>query len=286
MYPSQKTNVLVDFEQIQCPCAEANVEGCKGTLERAFSPGPGTPGTHGSPRKHRQQVMQMNADLLSKCEPHRAWRASSRSCLLCLNGMTRVDGRASTGFTHSWLSPAAIYIAEEIQKQQHRMAFFSCHPDIQGDVYSARHVLSLLIYQVLKWNPAILRHSRQQFLTSIQSVTWREDHNKREGIREMCRLLHRAMGNVRSEPGFAYIIMDRLDLCSSKLRYLMHSLIDELIMQQPSKVKIVAIFDSTNSDWDFDDLSEDVASRIMVEDDWDQQHLSMQEIHQQSQIRG
>ena len=94
------------------------------------------------------------------------------------------------------------------------------------------------------------------------------------------------MGNVRSEPGFAYIIMDRLDLCSSKLRYLMHSLIDELIMQQPSKVKIVAIFDSTNSDWDFDDLSEDVASRIMVEDDWDQQHLSMQEIHQQSQIRG
>ena len=100
----------------------------------------------------------------------------------------------------------------------------------------------------------------------------------------MCKVLHQALENVRSDPGFAYIVLDRLDLCSSKLRYLLDSLMNELVMREPVRVKIMVIVDSTSEDWDTEDLSEAASAHVMMRDDWDQQRLSMTAIHQQNAI--
>jgi hypothetical protein len=322
---------------------ETSVEKCMETLSLAFK----------SIISGQQHFMLMASKDLYQSSEYRSWSATSASCILYLAGQTYSESRTSFGYTHSWLSPAAMQVARDIQQRDGRLAFFSCHPDIQGDHYSPQNILASLLLQILDWKPAALRGIREQLMRQIKSVAkWNlgvtdtrtrkdkqiEQKSDRKEIKNMCNILGQALvaiarelqedsGNgtrdasgeqgtlnskTSSRDDFSYIIIDRIDLCHSKMKYLIEGLAEKVITEpstfpsspmvsrSPSstllpisgassatagadavktpknelRVKIMIVAETGPNDWDpQDNVNDDWAKCIFARKNWDQERL-------------
>ena len=169
----------------------------------------------------------MTLDLLDEQQAYIDWLRSEHSCLLLLSGVTMAGGRLQGGTaTYSWLSPATIYIAERIQQEQKVLAYYCCHPELRADERPAvADVIPSIIFQILMRKPDILRHKYPSFLSIVSE--WQQHVQKSKDDRRLINLMVKLLREVLAEfkdTGMVYIILDRVDQCSCRTRYLMDEL--------------------------------------------------------------
>ena len=184
------------------------------------------------------------------------------------------------GLTHSWLSPAAIYIAEELTKDGRNLAFYSCHSELESKSSSAKQILSAIIMQILKWKPIILRDKGIQFHTSVLSDAWQDSRNEKVMVRSMIRLLRDILAEVK-ELGTNFIIIDRLDQCESEIRIVMDEFAG-LVGDKSCDVKIMIVAETSygRGEWRHEFLKEDdyALDRVFVHKGWNQERITSQQI--------
>ncbi|RYP22909.1 hypothetical protein DL767_008957 [Monosporascus sp. MG133] len=227
----------------------------------------------------RQEYLKDRAD---KAElAHQKLLAQNRELLaqndsLMAHGCTEWYGRHETGFLHCWLSPFAIYIAEDAsQMDKTRVAFFSCLPREQPEPVNISMVFASIILQVIHWQPELLREHDDQFRRILQRA------DKSWSAESLANLLGMVLSQLNSEAFRAvYIVIDRLDCClsdnlSQGMMYL-SSMITEL-KGSPVSVKLLVIAETSegNAEWHSEGLPRfkfDL-ERLIVRHDWDQQQL-------------
>jgi len=227
----------------------------------------------------------MNPMLLRTSEAYHKWQDQVGSCLLVLSGRTVPAARARSDFTHSWFSPAATHVAEELHKDGRFVACYSCHPDVRALEHTGKEVLSAIIYQILEWKPAILGRKEQQFRSMLQSEAWTNPGSNPANEKAAVKLIFQLLSEVLVEMqdlGPLFLVLDRVDLCSWKLNYMMAALVD-LVGNNSCTVKILVVLDTARGEWDVDYMEESVLDRVMVHQAWDQRKLSRGEVLQMSQ---
>jgi hypothetical protein len=216
----------------------------------------------------------MTLDLLDEQQAYIDWLRSEHSCLLLLSGVTMAGGRLQGGTaTYSWLSPATIYIAERIQQEQKVLAYYCCHPELRADERPAvADVIPSIIFQILMRKPDILRHKSPSFLSIVSE--WQQHVQKSKDDRRLINLMVQLLREVLAEfkdTGMVYIILDRVDQCSCRTRYLMDELA-KLVGDGSYAVKIVTVIAEEDGDeWDVDNLDEKVSTHVMRKIGWRQQ---------------
>ena len=221
----------------------------------------------------------MNPDLINSCEEYQRWCSQSQSCLLVLSGRTATDGRSSHGYTHSWLSSAAVHVAEEGMREGGKVAYYCCHPDMRSESHRAKDVLRSLIYQILEWKPDVLRHKNQSFLSSVRSEAWRTPATDDEAIKSVLQLFREVLVELRDVKSIT-VVVDRLDLCEEKLLVLMDSLVGFItgLTDESCVVKMMVVLDPANGYWDAETLDEKDAEKVMLRQGWNQRQLSPSEM--------
>ncbi|KAK3319661.1 hypothetical protein B0T19DRAFT_432835 [Cercophora scortea] len=227
--------------------------------------------------------LQLNRASLEENPSYQQWLKQTKSTLLFLSGYTAYAGRKLKG-THSWLSPAAIYIAEDLTHQGANVAFFSCHPDFDNPRVPGETMLSSLIFQVLQWRPAVLRNKDAEF-RHILSTT---PQDKREcGLVTLLAALLGEMQDLKT----VYLVIDRLDWCRAPDEYDCDRPIDtitnelaRLVTEMGSsemcvKVAIVAETSGGEGNWHSSFLPERefAKERLFVVREWNQRSLSPRE---------
>jgi hypothetical protein len=239
---------------------------------------PNTP--HYSPHMPVTGYIQMNRSLLQKSEEYRSWISSTESCMLFLSGRTAREGRYYKGLTHCWLSPAAIYLVEDLTREEINVAFYSCHPDLESKPVSAKHIISSIILQVLKRKPQILREKAVQFHSAIRSDPWLEANAVKTQARAMMRLLGSVLEVVK-DLGTTFIIIDRLDQCEGQFRVVMDELV-RLVGDPTCNVKLAIIAETSfgGGEWKSEYLPEGEyrVDRVFNHQDWNQRLLTNQEM--------
>ena len=222
----------------------------------------------------------MNPGLLESCPSYREWVLSVDSSLLFLSGRTAREGKKMPGLTHCWLSPAAIYIAEGLIKEDKKLAFYSGHPELQSKSSSAKQIISSIILQILKWKPQVLRDKGVQFHTAVLSDAWQDSRNEKVMVRAMIRLLRDLLAEVK-DLGTAFIIIDRLDQCESEIRIVMDELAG-LVGDATCRVKVAVIAETSygRGEWRHEFLKEDdyALDRVFVHKGWNQERMTNQQI--------
>lgn len=246
----------------------------------------------------------MTPTYIHSLESYCQWDQSRSSCILLLGGTTVRDSRASPAFTHSWLSPAAMYVAETLRKQKARVAFYCCHPDIDAlAVYKGPEILSSIIFQVVNSMPKILRKRMAQWQTLIENGKRLDDQTSRGGshmakiqawfvlLKEVISLtgidarqppksrpVHQLKGLEFGQDGPEtaseadtpfYIILDRIDLLESTLAFtrFMTGLTD-LVNDNNCLVKILITMNTAQRTWDANDYGN--IDKFIVEQDLNQ----------------
>lgn len=225
----------------------------------------------------------MTQKLLHTSEAYNKWQDTVGSCLLVLSGQTVPEARTSRGYTHSWLSPATIYIAEELRKNERLVAFYSCHPGVRAEGHTGKDIMSIITYQILEWKPEILRRKDQQFRSKLQSVAWSSPEKEKAAVSLSFRLLREVLLDIK-DLGTVFLLLDRVDLCSWKLHNVMAALV-ELVESESCMVKIVVVLDTVRGEWDSDRGEESALDRVMVHQGWDQRKLSPMEVKKGSWSR-
>ena len=268
----QNLEIFKGALDITYPGPETEIAICKESLSKAFSK------MHINPRSPRFDHVQMSPSLLGTSASYNRWQESAESCFLILSGKTLSEGRNSRGFTHSWLSPAAIHITEKERAENGRVAFYSCHPGTTAERHSGREIISSLIHQMLEWKPDVLRRKFQQFLLEVKSDAWRDRENENQALGIMFQLLRQIILEVH-ELGRIYVVIDRIDLYSWNLRKMMKGLV-ELVTDQPYMVEVMAVLDPDRGYWNPGEAieEEEALSRIEFHQEWNQRQLSAQEI--------
>ena len=267
----QRLEIFKGALDITYPCPETELDFCKESLSKTFSK------VHINPRSPKLEHIQMSPSLLSTSASYNQWEESADACFLILSGKTPSEGRNSRGYTHSWLSPAAIHVTEKERGENRRVAFYSCHPNALADRHSGREIISSIIFQMLEWKPDVLRHKFQQFQSMVQSDAWRERENENTVLHVMFQLLRQVILEVH-DLGRIYIVIDRIDLYSGNLRKMMNELV-ELVTDQSHVVKVMAVLDPARGYWDpSETIEEGALSRVFFHQDWNQRQLSAQEI--------
>jgi hypothetical protein len=184
------------------------------------------------------------------------------------------------GLTHCWLSPAAIYITEDLVKDESKFVFYSCHPELESKILSAKQILSSIILQILKWKPHILRDKGVQYHTAVLSEAWQDAGKEKVMVNSMIKLLRDLLAEVRNL-GTAFIIIDRLDQCESELRIVMDELAG-LVSDSACNVKIAVIAETSygRGEWRHEFLKEDdyALDRVFVHKGWNQERMINQQI--------
>jgi hypothetical protein len=223
---------------------------------------------------------QMNRGLLQSCPSYQSWIASTESCLLFLSGGTALEGRRLKGLTHCWLSPAAIYIAEDLGREERNFAFYSCHPELDSKSVPTKQIISSIIMQILKWKPHILRKKAVQFHSAVLSNAWRDASNEKIMVSSMIRLLNDLLAAVK-DLGTTFIVIDRLDQCESQLRVVMDALV-RLVGDVACNVKLAVIAETSygRGDWHPEYLLEDeyAFERVFRRNEWNQGRMTHQEM--------
>lgn len=105
------------------------------------------------------------------------------------------------------------------------------------------------------------------------------DNARREAVRLMVRLLHDIISEAQNAAwaagGTVWIVIDRLDQCDIKLRWVMDELA-KVAASDKCNVKILVVVDSANAEskWDFDELDREVRARVVPRVNWDQERLA------------
>ncbi|KAK4159563.1 hypothetical protein QBC43DRAFT_326896 [Cladorrhinum sp. PSN259] len=160
---------------------------------------------------HKQSFMEM--------PEYQAWINHPLSALLCLSGSTETHGKKHQT-THSWLSPAAIYVAETISADPAaKLAFFSCHPRLENEHVPGHAMLSSLILQVLQWEPRVLREKDAEFRRILEEQS-RAGHTRLSKEHALVELLRAVLVEVHRqlpEGTTIFLVIDRLDCCSTTI---------------------------------------------------------------------
>ncbi|KUJ17982.1 uncharacterized protein LY89DRAFT_717619 [Mollisia scopiformis] len=272
----QRLKTLEEELGVTFPSPETNVEETKRYLKQVFP---------NSPRyvAHMPETayVQMNRALLQKTEIYRSWISSTDSCLLFLSGKTAYDGRHYRGWSHCWLSPAAIYITEDLAREDIHVAFFSCHPGLESKVVPTKQIISSIILQILMRKPHILREKAVQFHSAALSDPFRNSANTKTQARAMMKLLGDVLAAVK-DLGTTFIVLDRLDQCEGKFKFVMDELV-RLVGNPACNVKIAVIAETSigGGEWDPDMLSEVEykVDRVFRRQDWNQARLTNLELN-------
>jgi hypothetical protein len=223
---------------------------------------------------------QMNRGRLQSCPSYQSWIASTESSLLFLSGGTAHEGRRLKGLTHSWLSPAAIYIAEDLSREERNVVFYCCHPELDSKTVPTKQVISSIFLQILKWKPHLLREKAVQFHSAVLSDAWRDASNEKIMVSTMVRLLNDLLATVK-DLGTTFIVIDRLDQCESPLRIVVDELL-HLVSDAACDVKLAVIAETSygRGDWHPEYLQEDefALERVFTRKDWNQRRMTHQEM--------
>ena len=231
------------------------------------------------PRNRQLVYARMTSDLLSTSSAYQKWRDCTTSCLLYLSGMTKAESRNLGGSSHSWLSPSTTFVTEQERRQGRKVAFYSCHPDIQGSRHSGKDIMSTLIYQVCEWYPNILRCKAEEIHAIEEHEMWQRQTDERILIKTMFQLLRIVLSEIK-DVGPVFLILDRVDLCDwcdwGFERLL--TAFANLTVEKLCNIKIFITATSGN-DWNTDSLEETVLTRVMRHQNWTQQQLSQFTLH-------
>jgi hypothetical protein len=222
--------------------------------------------------------MQMSQASLETCSEYLRWRESSDSGLLFMSGCTAWYGRRLTGYVHCWLSPAAIFIAEEALREGAKVAFFSCLSDLWPDFISVNTLLSSIIIQALSWKPETLRKNDQDFRRILRSTADGSDGGP--STRALVDLLQGVLAQLR-DMGTLYIIIDRLDRCAEDSAQKLMDLLARVVTvvgDASFRVKIAVVVETSGGaeGWRHHYLSEYDCKlgRLFVRQAWDQTKLT------------
>jgi hypothetical protein len=229
---------------------------------------------------------QMSRSLLEKTEFYRSWISSTESSMLFLSGRTAIEGRRYKGLTHCWLSPAAIYITDELTHKDIHVAFFSCHPDLDSKSVPTKQIISSIILQILKRKPQILREKGVQFHSAALNNPFKNSDNAKTQARTMVKLLSDVLAAVK-DVGKTFIVLDRLDQCEGKFDFLMDELL-RLIGNPACNVKIAIIAETSigGGEWHPEYLpgGEYKLDRVFRHQNWNQSTLTNQEINSERHL--
>jgi hypothetical protein len=193
----------------------------------------------------------MTPELLQSQAAYIKWSGSSTSALFFLHGPTANESRLElAATTYSWLSPAALYVAQSIsQTEKALLAYYCCHPEVRAEKRRTSVVLSTLIYQLLSQRPSILRQKKGHYYELATHFIKEEDHN---AVQEMIQLLREVLIEVGKfeDNEMTYIVIDRVDQCSFSSLTIMDQLAT-LVVEPNCKVKIMVTCDTSFSqNWD------------------------------------
>lgn len=229
-----------------------------------------------SPLVSHTAYLQLHESHFKEIPEYEQWVDHPLSSLLFISGSTAPEGRKFKNYRHSWLSPAAIYIAEGFVSQGDKVAFFSCLPDIDSPRISGGTLLSSLILQALHWRPEILREREARFIATLKST----HHRSRE------HMLIDLLGDVllaMQDLGTVYLVIDRLDCCEGKIKDTSNELARLItVLRSPEfrvKVAIVAETSGDGGRWNWEHLPEHefATDRIFAMEGLDQRRLTTSE---------
>ena len=265
-------------------CAEMDLQACRKSLMETFPIDPtSTEINHLSTRHPSLRYQQMTQTLLYEQSVYKDWLASPTSSLLYLTGTTSPEACIKRPTTYSWLSPAAIYVAEQrsaSEKSDDLCVYYNCNPSLHPDV-NVRHgsleLLGSIMWSVLRWNPTVLRHRSQHVKQGIEKAkSLRAEGDIRQFVKSMANLLKEILIEAQKETdsGFTYLVLDRLDQIDIKLRYLMDELA-HIVAARDCKVKMLVVVNSAyaEGEWDLDMLDSEFRDRVLHHANWDQTRL-------------
>lgn len=228
----------------------------------------------------------MSPKLLETSEKYQEWQSMEQSCLLVFRGRTAPESRCcGYGYTNSWLSPAAAYVAQEAVKSNRNMAYYCCHPDIRAGSCRGKDPFSSLIYQVLQCNPRILRRKDQHLRSVVSSDDWQDPKTDQAAVKVRLGLLREVLKDLGSP---ITITLDRIELCDWKLHVLMDALVEfvESMMSADKScvVKIMVVLDPARGYWDTEslDVEKKNSNTVVLFQEWDQKALSLLEMQKKS----
>lgn len=220
--------------------------------------------------------LQLHEAYFRELLEYQQWLDHPQSSLLFLSGSTQSEGRKFKGYTHCWLSPASIYIAEGLTRQGCKVAYFSCHPDIQSTHAPGETVLSSIVSQILEWRPEILRDKDAQFRQTFESSHHRTKEHMLVDLLGEILLEFRDLGTV-------YIVIDRLDCCQSKIDNIGNELarLITVLGQAEFRVKIAIVAETSggqgNWHWAYLPTPEYATDRLFIVEGWNQRRLTPSE---------
>lgn len=182
-----------------------------------------------------------------------------------------------------------------IREHGGRAAFYCCHPGVRQGVgrgnekesrHSAKEVLASLAYQVLEWQPKVLRKKMAQVEAVLARPEWRtarenEDDDKyksetaeseRATLKAGFDLLKEVLGGMQEAGlGLVHLVLDRVDLVEDcGLRYFMEGLV-ELVRDETLLVRVFVVMGTACQVWRPQDLEEE--RRVMFRDDLNQRKV-------------
>jgi hypothetical protein len=225
------------------------------------------------PSAHTAYSQLHETTLKELCE-YQKWMDHPQSALLFLSGSTAPEGRRFKNYTHSWLSPAAIHLTEHLCNQNHKVAFFSCHPEFQNNHVSGGALLSSLINQALRWRPEVLRDKEAHLVSLYEKAS----DTTREQV--LVDVLVEVLMDLR-DLQTVYLVIDRMDCCETKIDHMCNELA-RLVTNLDSpdfrvKVLIVAETSGGNGHWhcEFLPSHEYSTERLFDVRNWNQKRLAL-----------
>jgi hypothetical protein len=249
------------------PTAPSDPDICAHVLLKAFS----------SHKKNHYQ--HMTRPLLLSLPSYQNWSTSPSSSVLLLTGETNTNARAGRGYTHSWLSPAALSCVDILRENGERGAYYCAHPGVRTDDHDletqiAKDMLIKLSYKLLESQPKILRRKLAQLQSIVTTPafslldskslenrkleSWELRERQRTALACWFSLLKGILEELRvydegqdQKDRFTYLIIDRLDLVEVKVGYFMEEL-GRLVKEEGVRVKVLAVMDTVRGEWDSD----------------------------------
>lgn len=228
---------------------------------------------HYSPALPYTGYLQFHERFLKDMLEYQRWMEHSQSSLFFLSGSTAIEGRKLKGFSHCWLSPAAIYITDSLRRQGCKVGFYSCHAGLGSSHPPGELVLSSFIFQVLQWRPQILRTKEYDFNEMLES----SHHVGREHM--LVNLLSDILLEMQ-DLQTVYLVIDRLDCCDTRIDIVANELARLITIHTSTafrvKVAIVAETSGGSGNWNAEFLPEHeyATDRLCVVKGWNQRRLT------------
>lgn len=261
-------NVQIDdAEKKRLHTSEINL---KKTLNRAFS-------STMSTWKMGYHYFRMTSSRLKEEDSYKAWHAADHSALLILAGRTYEESRSGPNGC-SWLSSAAVCVADDVRDERKPLAFWTFYPDFWRREESCilHDAMAWLVFQIIQWRPSILREHYTKLKHLLNLEEWTQ-HDSTKAIDVMFKALTEILGRVGHEET-VHLILDRCDQCHLSQSYHLRKFV-KLVQNLAIRVKILLIMDSTFSPGlspsVFNELSGEAPGRVFGRIDWNQDRESV-----------